>query len=199
MAIDTIISIIIFKMIKISYLSPYQRNLYYLAISLPFLSSIGLYYSVKLINSKIRKIIPENYNYIKKMIMIIIILVVLFFVFQSYFNIPPNLMPYKVIDKDDYDALKFLSQFPKANVLATTKISMAIYPVSGHNLIAGIYFYNKSNKEDSNSFFSNKSDCNEKQRIIRKYNVTYVLSKSSIDCNWQNIYNINDYIYKVNW
>jgi len=42
------ISILIYKITGVSYLSPYQRNLYYFVISLPILSAFGLDYLLKL-------------------------------------------------------------------------------------------------------------------------------------------------------
>ena len=53
--ITILISILIFKQTGVSYLSPYQRNFYYFAISLPFLSALGLYYLIKKINPNTQK------------------------------------------------------------------------------------------------------------------------------------------------
>ncbi len=193
------ISILIFKITEVSYLSPYQRNIYYFAISLPILSAIGLYHLIEKTNTSIKKINfdSETKDYLQKLLTAIIILLVLFLTFQSYLNIPKQALLYKLIDKEDYQALQFLSEFPKATVLTPSSISTAVYPISGHNIVAGVFFYKSQNKKDVKTFFSSESDCTEKQNIIQKYNVEYILSKNQTNCNWKEIYNKDNYVYKV--
>lgn len=199
--ITLIASIIIFRIIHVSYLSPYQRNLYYFAISLPFLSAIGLYHTSKFLEGKIRVFIKNER--IRKILLIILILIIFFFVFNAYFEIPKNTLLYKLIDNNDYEALKFLSKFPKATLMASPSISTAAYQISGQNIIAGI-FQNSDNKEYLTEFFKKNTNCTRKKEIIKQFNVTYILSKNeSVNCNWTMIYNktglnSSDFIYKPN-
>ncbi len=187
-----IISILIFRLTGVSYLSPYQRNLYYLMISLPFLSAFGLYKILRLIKIQTNKL---NSKTIFKIISIILIILILLFTFKSYFITPPELKLYKTINNDNYQALKFLTDFPASKIITPPDISPAVFPVSGHTPLATIYFY--GNQKDNNKFFNSK-DCNTKDQIIKKHNIKYVLSKQSINCNWTLIYkNKNNFIYKI--
>lgn len=193
-----LISIIMFRITGVSYLSPYQRNVYYFAISLPFLSAVGLHYTIGIIRKKIEK---TNFSQgikpiLKKIITILIIIVVLFFTFRYYLDVPEHTLLYKIVDEKSYQDLKFLSGLPKAKVLAKPEISTAIYPISGHDIISSIYFYGTKYKGDVEYFFRTQT-CSKKQRIIKKHNIKYVLSEKEINCSWNKIYDKNNHIYEV--
>lgn len=188
--ITILISIFIFRQTEISYLSPYQRNLYYLAISLPFLSALGLYYLIKKIN-------PETQN--KKLLTFILILAILFLTFQSYYVTPENMQIYTNINKDNYDALQFLKQqpnIPGSKVIAPALIATAIFPITDHEPLATTFFY--GNRNLLFQFFLS-DNCNIKNQIISQNNISYVLTEKPINCNWKPIYNKNNnIIYALN-
>ena len=193
--IAVLIMIIIYKITGVSYLSPYQRNLYYFVIGLPVLSAFGLNYLFGLIKK------PININYIesgeeifKKTIFIIIFILIMFFTFLFYTDIPDNIKLYEVIDSNDYQALLFLSTLPKSTVMALSGISTAMYSISKHEPIATYFFY--GNRKNVKEFFS-AEDCRTKQKILDKYKAKYVLSKFKIDCGWELIYDKGDYIYEI--
>ncbi|MBR9704726.1 hypothetical protein GOV12_04895 [Candidatus Pacearchaeota archaeon] len=199
-----IIMIIIFKLTDVSYLSPFQRNLYYLTISIPIFSAIGLYYTIKFLNIHINRIdIKEKYIPILKTIINILIITIIFiFIFKAYFDIPKHTLLYKLIDNNDYKALKYLKQFPKSTVLAKPGISEAIYPISGHDLVAGIFFYHQDRKDEVNKFFKNQTSCEDKQKTIEKFKVSYIIAKDEINCTYQMIFNKSSknkstYIYEI--
>mgnify|MGYP001582108725 CR=1 FL=1 len=77
----------------------------------------------------------------------------------------------------------------------TPEISTAIFPVSGHESLATIYFY--GNRIILDKFFNPNSDCGIKNRIIKDNNIKYILSEQSIECNWKIIYNKKNIVYKV--
>ncbi len=182
--------ILIFRLTGISPLSPYQRNLYYFAISLPFLSSLGLYSIIKIIKIKI-----SNKTFYKT-ISLILIIAILILTFQSYYKIPENIRLYKTIDNNNYQALQFLSQFPPSKVMATAKISTAIFPITNkHKPVATLFFY--GDRQQVENFFRS-TDCQTKNQIITQNKVSYILSEKPINCNWEIIYNKNNnIIYKV--
>ena len=182
-------SIIIYKITGISYLSPYQRNLYYFIINIPILSSFGLNFLIEKTNNSIKKL-----N--KKIIITIVITIILIFTFKSYLNTPKQIALYQLINENDYNALVFLSQYPRSNVLAKPEVSNTIYAISNHNPVTSIYFYNKEKREEIQNFFI--TDCKEKTKIITDNNIKYVLSKEKIDCGWDLIYDEKRYIYKIN-
>ncbi|MFA5275536.1 MAG: hypothetical protein WC417_01405 [Candidatus Omnitrophota bacterium] len=178
-----LISIIIYRVSGISYLTPYQRNLYYFVIGLPLLSALGTDYILKGIRKAGKK---TAY---------IFIIIILISTFWSYWRIPKQIDLYEAIDENDYRALLFLSSFSQPSmVMAPAGISEALYPVSRHYPVATYFFY--GNRQDSEKFF-NAADCKIKEKIIGKYGVRYVLTKFKINCAWKLIYDKGDYIYEV--
>lgn len=194
--ITVLISIMIYKKTGVSYLSPYQRNLYYFALSLSILSAFGLDYLLKIVK---QLIIKTNFadvekEFLKRTVFVLIFIVVIFFTFLSYQKIPQQVALYQVIDNSEYQALLFLSKIPeKGVVMALPRISEALYPISGHKPVATYVFYGK--RADVERFFLSE-DCETKQQLINQYKVKYILSKSKINCGWKLIYDKENYIYK---
>lgn len=200
--LSVLIFIVIYRQTGISYIVPYQRNIYYLALSLPILSAFGASYTIKLFNILISRILKnEKLKNILKIIFIIIFLGALFFfAFRDYQKVPANIQLYNVIGWNEYNALMFLKNFSeqhseKGVVMADLMTSEAIYPVSGNTPVATIFFY--GNRADAENFF-NSEDCWEKNQIAGSYSVKYTLSRLPIECNWTEIYNKGNYIYKLN-
>ena len=189
--ITVFLSIMIFRIRGISYLSPYQRNLYYFAISLPMLSAFGLDHLLKFISESIG---PKR-EIVKKTAIGILLAAIMVFTFMFYLDIPRQIELYEIIDSDDYQALRFLAAFPeKSAVMAPPGISVAIYPISGHTPIATYFFY--GNRRDSEKFFRTDS-CKIRQDVLERYNIKYVLSKSPINCGWKLIYDMGDFVYEI--
>jgi hypothetical protein len=183
--VTVLISIIIFRITDVSYLSPYQRNLYYFAISLPMFSALGLDYVL-------RATAPS----LKKAGTVAVFIIIIFFTFLFYWDIPEQIDLYKVIkDDDERRALLFLSTIPeKKVVMAKPRISTAIYPISQHEPVATYFFYGE--RPDAERFFRT-GNCVIKEDILNKYNVKYVLSKNRINCGWKLIYDKGYYIYEI--
>lgn len=191
-----LLSIMIYRKTDVSYVSPYQRNLYYFAISLPLLSAFGLNHVFKLVERKRLKGVPPEAGkeIFKKIGVAAIFIIVAFFTFKSYWLIPKQIDLYEVIDNDEYHALLFLKTLPKSTVMSTPRISTALFPISGHNPVATYFFY--GNRPDAERFFRTKS-CDTKRELLDKYNVKYVLSESPIDCGWKLIYDDKAHIYLI--
>jgi hypothetical protein len=216
--ITAIVMMTIYRLTSISFFSPYQRNLYYLAIGLPMISAIGLYSIIKIVKPQIQKIIKsheagifsaikisvnidQQYTKILRTIAggtttIIIIVIATVFSFANYYNLPPDLSLYKVIEPKHYEAIKFLSQYTPTKVMATPFISTAIYPISGHDPVGTVVFY--GDRRIVEAFFIG-SDCRKKEAIVDEHSIGYIISPIFIGCNMQSIYEqdgIN--IYKTN-
>jgi hypothetical protein len=191
-----LIEIFFYRITGVSYLSPYQRNLYYFAISMPMLSAFGLYLLLKIIRILVSRTSMRRATkfYLKPIISLIIIILVAFFAFKSYFYIPDQIGLYRLADEKDIEAIKFLNSLPKSTIIAPPDAASTIYPLSGHNPIATIAFY--GDRKDVESFFST-DDCRAKGDIIKKYNAAYVLSKEKINCGWKLIYKEGNFIYKI--
>lgn len=189
-----LISILIFKLTRVSYISPYQRNLYYLVISLPFLSALGLSFLKSKLDIFLNKNVSINF---KKILYSVLLILIIFFCFNNYFNIPEGTTLYKLIETHDYDSINFLKNLPKHSVIMSdAELSMAIYPVSGQTVITMRYFPDAVKTKDVNDFFSDSS-CDYKNNILKKYNATYVLSRNEINCNWKILYNKTNYVYEA--
>jgi len=189
--ITIFISIFIYQKTNISYLVPYQRNVYYLILAMPFLSAMGLNYVIKFIEQYASKLKNRSFS---KIITIIILAVIFFFTFASYYKIPEQIRLYTVMDHQDYESLLFLKDKEKSTVMADPMISEALFPVAQQNPVATLAFY--GNRKDSEKFFG-AQNCETRQELIDKYNAKYVLSKKPIDCRWDLIYNKGNYIYQT--
>lgn len=188
----TLFALLYYKVFGVSYLVPYQRMFYYFAVSLPFLSALGIYNLLKFKDSFVERSSIVDKHYMKKFLSLIIILVVLFFTFYSYYVLPKDTGLYKLIDNRDYDALVFLKSLNGGRVLSTPGISSALYAVSGKDPVGAIYFY--GNRTESENFFK-VNDCGEKNKILKRNKVSYVLSRSALNCTYPVLYNQSDWIY----
>jgi len=213
-----LILIIIYRVTGISYLSPYQRNLYYLAISLPFLSACGLYFTLEGFDyyigrwltqkqsvgqiKKLATIIvnlhlePWQIKLIQKTTILIISLTIIFFTFNNYYYAPPDLAIYHTIDQDDYKMLKFLATLAPGKVIATPFMSTAVYPIAHKDPVALLVFYG-SVKNIENFFLF--TDCQAKESIIKRLNISYIISPAPLNCNYKVLYAQNgNIIYDAN-
>lgn len=188
----------IYRLFKISPLSPYQRNLYYLAICLPILSAIGLFVVINYLIIILKKY-EVNLKSTARIIFVICIIVIVFsFAFKDYNVMRKDIGLYKYLDDKDYEAIKFLKLYPQEIIMASPRISMTIYPIIQRPTVFGIFFYHDENTKLSNQFFSSKTNCKTRQSIINKLNVKYLFSNGKMNCGWKLIYKKNsNYIYVV--
>lgn len=188
-----ILSIYIYRKTNISFLSPYQRNFYYLALSLPILSAMGLDFLIKRLSNYLNSLSLKEY--LKNAIVIFSILIAISFAYYSYLTIPEQIQVYYFIEPQDIPALSFVKTINDSKIMAPPEIGSVLYPLTKHNAIASISFY--GNRKDLDKFFRN-STCKEKASILNRYKTTYVYSKNPIACVWKEIYSKdNRYIYEV--
>jgi len=193
--VSILLSFLVFYIFGISFLSPFQRNLYYFALSLPLLSAVGFYFVVKLIISAVSVYCRKDYRMPVIFIVIFIFSVTsLIAVFRSYYTVSPRFSLYRSIDDDDYRVLRIMSKLPKAKIMATPAVSEAVYPVSGNDVVGTLFFYGDRTK--SERFFASSS-CLVKNKILGEENVDYVLSRGKIACGWEQLYNYNNFVYRV--
>jgi hypothetical protein len=187
-----LIWILIFKLLGINFLSPYQRNFYFFAVSLPFISSLGVHSFF----SKIKKLCSSR-KYKKKTLIIILLLFSLLILFFAMKDVEYTLYSAeKFITPGDYNDLSYLSLFPKGVVLANLNISEGVISISKQEPAATKNFYKKENRVDIISFFES-SLCEDKNIIVQKLNVKYIISPIEIPCNYTLISNTNNFIYKI--
>lgn len=185
--------IVIYKKAGASFFSPYQRNLYYFALSLPLLSAVGFDYLFKLINRM--SLIKRYPGGSQRLIAFIASALILVFTFNSYLSIPERIRLYEIINNDDYQTLLFLSKLPeKSVVLAKPGVSTAIYAISKHYPVGTYFFY--GNRQDCERFFL-LNNCASREYLLKKHKVKYVISDCEINCGWELIYDRKNYVYRV--
>lgn len=206
-----LVSIAIFRISDVSYLSPYQRNIYYFGIALPFLSAAGLYFILKWAGKLSERCfdffarLKKSYHksgkmeLIKKIVGIVIILIlaccVIASAFDAHYEYPKDMPIYKAIDKAHYDALSFLSTQEKSSVMASLYVSLAVYPVTRMEPVGALGFY--GDKGDVERFFKT-DNCTAREAILLKHDAKYIFAQQRIDCNWTKIYEKNAInIYKA--
>ncbi|MFA5737147.1 MAG: hypothetical protein WCX70_00650 [Candidatus Paceibacterota bacterium] len=213
-AIYALFLINLYRLTGISFLSPYQRNLYYLALSLPPLSALGFYFLTTIITRQTENFLapqtsndtqkaisikidltPQQKVWVKNIFVLTVSVLIIAGALVGYYKLPPDLELYKVIDEDDYKTLNFLAHLPKGTVMATPLMSAALYPIAHQNPVAKLAFY--GNVEDIERFFL-KANCNEKNQIIKERNINYIVSPVPLDCPYEVIYAEHNVIYRTN-
>ncbi len=185
-----LLDIYIYRWTGTSYLSPYQRNMYYFALAMPLLSAYGLYYTFNAINKKLVLLSWRSFRYL---ILSFLLFMVMFFSLVAYYYVPENITLYNLVNPEDLPALSYLSTLSSGKVMAPLDVSSTLYPLTRHDPVAAIYFY--GNRNDVETFFS--GDCSTKESLLRTYKVAYVFSRDPIYCGWDVLYNTQDYIYKT--
>ena len=188
------ISIEIYREVGVSFLAPYQRNLYYFALVMPLFSALGVYYLMEQIKTWQ---LPERIDdRVRLLIIAALLLAVGGLTFAGYYRIPWNLDLYRVIDSQDHQTLLFMKTLPPAKVMASTFISTALYPIAGHKPYATIFF--TGNREVAEQFYI-YDNCNFREEVIKNRHIDYVISSTPFKCDWPLIYDKNNFVYKVDY
>ncbi len=175
----------------------YERTLYCALLCLAPLSGIGLYVLTYFIRN-----IPRRFSrgvLVSTAIILSLLLLVFLNVFSDYYTYKDKI--YKMIDDDDYRAIKWLGENRGEHniVLARPRISDAIYPIS-RNYVVAITPHGPSNTPilmDTKTFLT--SGCEGRKTVLEKYQVDYVLVNFKIKCDFlEEIYHQGeDYIYET--
>jgi hypothetical protein len=102
-----------------------------------------------------------------------------------------------MINSNEYNSLKYLSEFSHGIVMTPIEMSVGVKAISSQEPVSFWYFENTGREHDIDLFYIS-DDCEEKYSIIDIYNVTYIVSPNKIYCdNFDLIYNIKPYVYKI--
>lgn len=191
-AASLLFSIEIYREFGVSFLAPYQRNLYYFGLIMPLFSALGLHYLISQIKSwHLPKVLTRP---VKIGLPVLLLAVTLGLIFINYYKIPWQLDLYKVINKGDYDTLLFMKTLAPARVMTTTYLGTALYPIAGHRPYATIYFLGNPEVVDQ---FYNSGNCGFREEIIKNRRLDYVISPFPLDCDWPIVYDQQDQVYRV--
>lgn len=194
----TLILILGYRIFGVSFLSPYQRNMYYFVIALPYLSAIGLSYVIDFVTTEVKSygFLRFHSEWIKIIVGTVLVSFSFLIIFSGYYFLPTRLNLYRVMTEDNYSALKFLAKQPSGKVLAPPMVSTAIYAVARDNPVGDLVFY--GDRTIAERFFLNNT-CQSKVDIVKQEKVKYILSPFPLNCGFNLIYQENgNYIYSLN-
>jgi hypothetical protein len=176
---------VIFLIFKVSFFLPYQRNLFYLMVSMAPLSGAGLFWicsQAYSISGRLwfhrKRHIPGRY-----LLVGIIAAVSMAFIFFSYYKVQPEAFSLqKIITPQQYDALAYVkANYPGSTVLADPFLSLAAYPVAGARALCLV----NSNLDGKNSGLYSRfigSGCQEKMDILANESKVLVLAGQDFSC-----------------
>jgi hypothetical protein len=173
-------------------LIPYQRSVYYMLLGLVPLSAIGAYH----FSLGVYGFLNHRWKRASMTLMMVLLILTIFSLFFNYFDLPTDVRLYELIEKEDFEAIKFLEEREKGVVLSTPQVGSTIYPLSGQNVVVSLRFEGSDDlRTDVRNFFN--LNCSAKNEFTKEKDVRYVLSKKSINCSWEEIYNDNTFIYEL--
>lgn len=165
----------------------YERYVAYAGICLAPLAGIGLF---ALLNGVYQILNNLNKNFkeekiVFRVIAIIIAIILIYLIFSSAFTgyYENKTKLYKLIDEDDYKAMKWLEENKGINnvVIARPEVSAGIYPISRNYVIFIALKRGSKEGQDIYDFFM--GDCKTKREILVKYQVNYVLIDFKVKCS----------------
>ncbi|TKJ17506.1 hypothetical protein CEE44_03145 [Candidatus Woesearchaeota archaeon B3_Woes] len=182
--IPLLINLYLYLIYKITLFIPYPRAVFYIFIGMATLSGIGFYYICNIIYKWRNKLDFEFIKELSNETFFTLGLFVFLIMFHGYYNQTENTSLYHSSDLYDYDSINFIDNNFDNNkiVLAPPFISTTIYPISGNYVIAAMDA--NLNGRDSD-FYLNfmKKDCNNKINLIKKNNISLILTKTKINCD----------------
>jgi len=180
-----LLNLVLFVLFGFSLFLPYQRNFFYLLVSLAPLSAMGLYWLSELLVNYSKKHIFKKRKY-TRVPAIILVAVVLFFTFINYYRVEPQEFSLqRIITPAEYEALLWLKEHyePYQKVLAKPFLSVAVYPVS-MNRVVGMMPSGLEGGAYGKVYDFFQLGCEAKQAILAEEKVNFVISHESIDCDF---------------
>jgi hypothetical protein len=174
--------IVLYQLRGFTILLFYERAVYCALICLAALSGIGLYAIAEALRRLLKG--PGALKIIPAAIAFILVLLVFANVFSSYFIYEDKI--YRMIDEDDYAAIKWLGEdLGCCNIVLTRpRISDAVYPISRNYVITVTPHGPSSDPRllDTTKFLM--SGCDGRKEVLQKYDVDYVLVDAKIRCDF---------------
>lgn len=183
--------LLIYYIFDFSIFARNQRITYFLMLNLVLLSAIGLMRIIEFISERIK-----NKKY-KLIVVIILLIVVFFFSFYNYGKLESNVKLYYLINNDSYKALSFLREQKNGILIAPLKEAVADYSVAGKKAVAKFYPPYEMNDDKMNVERFYSSQCEIKEKIAKNYNASYILSKEKLNCDFKEIYSMENFVYAV--
>ena len=192
-----IASMAIYRITGVSFLSPYQRNVYYLVLLLPLLSAYGFgavfYHLRRTVETGLSpmKHLYHGAVHIPLLATVTIAFLAVGLLFQYYYIIPRRIDLYHVIEEPEYTALKYLAVLRPHRVMADPLMSMAVYPITRGEPVGAVAFY--GNMQLAAQFTAARS-CEERGRFLAASRADYIVSHDFFNCDPTLLYS-KDYVY----
>ncbi|MEK6934682.1 MAG: hypothetical protein AABW46_02280 [Nanoarchaeota archaeon] len=199
-----LVNIIIYTFTDSTYLIPYTRNVYYFLTSLVPLTSIGLYHLLVYLKKLVKN------KYIFSLLVLVIVVGLTLFSLRNYYDIneqknisnvdSKNLVILYLLEKQDYEALKFLKDnYGKNNlILVDPLVSVGVYPI-GRGKAKSMISSNIGLDGDPRMYFKFLDmDCKDRTFLIQEENFGFALSRFPLNCpGFLKVYDKQNYVYDV--
>ncbi len=175
------LNILAFYIFEKSLLFMYRINFYYFLLLMGIFGAIGSGYIFKQASRIFRK---GQVKIIAQGIIIILLLLILFLGFYEIYG--DSSILHRFIDLEEFRALEDIGQtYTGEVILADILISQTIYPITDNHVISLLSSnLGGGETEEVYKFFSEQSSCKKKKRILKRNNVSLILSKQEINCNF---------------
>lgn len=194
--------LIIYQVAGTSLFLPYQRNLFYLLVSLAPLAGTGLYWVAKMVERRSQALFSrKNRKRQARVVAISIIAVILVLSLKDYYRIEPaSFSLHKLITPEAKEALEWLgeNEEPYQTLMASPFVSLVAYPVARMRVVGAMSASLEGGDVGAATIFFN-AECEGKRIIVAGKNASLILSDQEIGCDFPyKIYsNKGIIIYKV--
>jgi hypothetical protein len=194
----------LFNLVEVSVLAPYQRVIYYALISLVPLSAIALSEIYEMFRAFLEKTGDKKSSAAIACSCAFIVLALIFFAEYSYSGQGKDYAT-PVISENSKNALIWISKnYPKNEIMmAPIFTTSAVYPISGNRvqslLPAQLGTFDRQEERISDALlFYSSTNCSGQASILGKWNATIVLSESPLDCFGSPEYSSGYFVYSTN-
>ena len=183
--------LLVYDIFHVSYLVPYQRNLYYFVFLLAPFSALGLYAALQAMLYGISRLpIKTRWQELAgDGLGLILILAIGWTIFSRYFVLDQAVDLYRATDQDGEAVLKELRQYPQATVMAPALLSLAMYPLAHKNPVGDLYFF--GSRQDVEDFYA-ATACGKARRYIKQYQAQFIIVPFEATCRFTQLVYQND-------
>lgn len=179
--------LMIYKLAGTSLFFPYQRNLFYLLVSLAPLAGAGLYWIAEQAGKRSQALFSRKDRKRQSGIVAFgLIAIILILSFKGYYSVEPaSFSLHKIMTPESKEALEWLGENRERyqTLMASPFISLAAYPIAGMRVAGAMSASLEGGDREAATLFFN-SGCDEKERIARERNASLVLSSGRIECGF---------------
>ncbi|MBN2142458.1 hypothetical protein JW711_03950 [Candidatus Woesearchaeota archaeon] len=180
--------LLIYNLTGTSFFFPYQRNLFYLMVSLAPLAGMGLYWIAELAGRHSRVFFSrKNRKRQARMVAIGVVAILLILSFKSYYRIEPaSFSLHKLITPENKEAFEWLdkNEAHYQTLMTSPFVSLVAYPLARMRVVGAMSASLEGGDFEAVMAFFGSSDCGEKEDLMREKGAGLVLSSENIECSF---------------